>query len=75
MNRSITRLAASVSKAPLTGAPPTKVVKLSDQLLPATQLYRRLLRVHRKVLPIEMRLMGDDYVKVSLALSGRHHAR
>ncbi|KAL8290236.1 hypothetical protein RQP46_003175 [Phenoliferia psychrophenolica] len=65
MNRTLSRLAASVSKKPLTspGAPPTKVVKLSDQLLPATQLYRRLLRVHRKVLPIEMRLMGDDYVK------------
>lgn len=34
------------------------------QLLPPLPLYRRLLRVHRKVLPIEMRVMGDEYIKV-----------
>ncbi|KAM0746350.1 ACN9-domain-containing protein [Meredithblackwellia eburnea MCA 4105] len=44
-------------------APQTKLLKLADQLLPPLVLYRRLLRVHRKVLPIEMRLMGDEYVK------------
>ncbi|KOS20742.1 Acetate non-utilizing protein 9 [Escovopsis weberi] len=32
-------------------------------LLPPIPLYRRLLRAHRKFLPAEMRLMGDEYVK------------
>ncbi|EQL38036.1 hypothetical protein RJ035_003401 [Blastomyces gilchristii] len=32
-------------------------------LLPPLQLYRRLLRVHRKKLPKDMRLLGDEYVK------------
>lgn len=32
-------------------------------LLPPLQLYRRLLRVHRKKLDPEMRILGDLYVK------------
>ncbi|KAK4673373.1 Bifunctional NAD(P)H-hydrate repair enzyme [Podospora pseudopauciseta] len=32
-------------------------------LLPPIYLYRRLLRAHRKHLPAEMRLLGDEYVK------------
>lgn len=32
-------------------------------LLPPIPLYRRILRVHRKKLPSEMRLLGDEYVK------------
>lgn len=32
-------------------------------LLPPIPLYRRLLRAHRKYLPAEMRLLGDEYVK------------
>ncbi|KAK3906961.1 succinate dehydrogenase assembly factor 3, mitochondrial [Staphylotrichum tortipilum] len=32
-------------------------------LLPPIYLYRRLLRAHRKYLPSEMRLLGDEYVK------------
>src|SRR5277367_1978873 len=32
-------------------------------LLPPIPLYRRLLRAHRKHLPREMRLLGDEYVK------------
>ena len=32
-------------------------------LLPPVYLYRRLLRAHRKHLPSEMRLLGDEYVK------------
>lgn len=32
-------------------------------LLPPIQLYRRLLRAHRKHLPGEMRLLGDEYIK------------
>ncbi len=32
-------------------------------LLPPIPLYRRLLRAHRKFLPREMRLLGDEYIK------------
>ncbi|PGH06829.1 acetate non-utilizing protein 9, mitochondrial [Polytolypa hystricis UAMH7299] len=32
-------------------------------LLPPLALYRRLLRVHRKKLPQDMRFLGDEYVK------------
>ena len=32
-------------------------------LLPPIPLYRRILRSHRKKLPKEMRLLGDEYVK------------
>lgn len=32
-------------------------------LLPPIELYRRLLRVHRKKLPRDMRVLGDEYVK------------
>ncbi|KAL2879972.1 hypothetical protein SGCOL_004691 [Colletotrichum sp. CLE4] len=32
-------------------------------LLPPIPLYRRLLRAHRKHLPSEMRLLGDEYIK------------
>ncbi|KAG9248824.1 hypothetical protein BJ878DRAFT_537906 [Calycina marina] len=32
-------------------------------LLPPLPLYRRLLRAHRKHLPRDMRLLGDEYIK------------
>jgi len=32
-------------------------------ILPPIPLYRRLLRAHRKHLPTEMRLLGDEYIK------------
>lgn len=32
-------------------------------LLPPIPLYRRLLRAHRKYLPAEMRMLGDEYIK------------
>ncbi|KAI1828591.1 ACN9-domain-containing protein [Xylaria intraflava] len=32
-------------------------------ILPPLPLYRRLLRAHRKHLPTEMRLLGDEYIK------------
>ncbi|KAI9642208.1 hypothetical protein NHQ30_009010 [Ciborinia camelliae] len=32
-------------------------------LLPPIPLYRRLFRAHRKHLPREMRLLGDEYIK------------
>ncbi|KAI5304541.1 acetate non-utilizing protein 9 [Ascosphaera pollenicola] len=41
---------------------------LSTALLPPLQLYRRILRTHRKVLPPEMRLLGDEYVKSEFRL-------
>ncbi|KAL2003698.1 hypothetical protein VTN02DRAFT_2729 [Thermoascus thermophilus] len=46
---------SSASKATLGPAPMA--------LLPPIPLYRRILRVHRKKLPPEMRLLGDEYVK------------
>ena len=42
----------------------TQGLKLAPlALLPPIPLYRRLLRAHRKFLPTEMRLLGDQYVK------------
>ncbi len=32
-------------------------------LLPPIPLYRRLFRTHRKFLPKELRILGDEYVK------------
>ncbi|OAA64069.1 acn9 family domain containing protein [Cordyceps fumosorosea ARSEF 2679] len=32
-------------------------------LLPPIPLYRRLLRAHRKFLPAELRVLGDEYIK------------
>ncbi|KAH8815138.1 hypothetical protein F5884DRAFT_165535 [Xylogone sp. PMI_703] len=37
-------------------------------LLPPIPLYRRLLRAHRKHLPRDMRLLGDEYVKSEFRL-------
>lgn len=63
MRPSLVRLAASTSSAPLA----TSAFRRPDpNMLPAKVLYRRLLRVHRRLLPREMRLLGDDYVKVSI---------
>ncbi|GAA5844100.1 hypothetical protein JCM11251_001821 [Rhodosporidiobolus azoricus] len=55
------RLAAEISAT--TGASCGSSGAPAAELLPPLQLYRRLLRVHRKVLPRELRVMGDDYVK------------
>jgi len=47
-----------------TSAGITKGFKLAPlALLPPIPLYRRLLRAHRKHLPSEMRLLGDQYIK------------
>ncbi|KAJ3499318.1 hypothetical protein NLG97_g413 [Lecanicillium saksenae] len=56
MRQSLTRLA----KAALTqkGLRPDPMA-----LLPPIPLYRRLLRAHRKFLPSEMRILGDEYIK------------
>ncbi|KAI0970316.1 hypothetical protein F4678DRAFT_436453 [Xylaria arbuscula] len=37
-------------------------------ILPPIPLYRRLLRAHRKHLPSEMRLLGDEYIKSEFRL-------
>ncbi|KAF4123331.1 regulatory protein [Geosmithia morbida] len=55
MHPSITRLAAAATPR---GLRPTPMA-----LLPPIPLYRRLLRAHRKHLPSEMRLLGDEYIK------------
>lgn len=53
------RLLATAS----TGAHPGTLTPLPSVLLPPLQLYRRLLRAHRRKLPAEMRVLGDEYVK------------
>ncbi|KAF8485742.1 hypothetical protein DFH94DRAFT_791266 [Russula ochroleuca] len=56
MRLTIVRLAESISKRPLNSR------EAAAALLPPIPLYRRILRVHRH-LPLEMRSLGDDYVK------------
>ena len=48
---------AKVSSRPVKPLPPNL------QVLPPLQLYRRLLRAHRKYLPPAARVIGDEYVK------------
>lgn len=50
--------AATTSNNPLA---PRRAAGLN--LLPPIPLYRRLLRAHRKHLPAEMRVLGDEYVR------------
>lgn len=45
------------------GAQRSGLKPVPPALLPPIPLYRRLLRAHRKCLPKEMRLLGDEYVK------------
>ena len=47
----------------MAAAAQSSALKPSMNLLPPIPLYRRLLRAHRKHLPPEMRLLGDEYVK------------
>lgn len=60
----VSRLASSVSKAPLT------LQQASASLLPPIPLFRGILRAHRR-LPTEMRSLGDSYVKSEF----RHHRK
>lgn len=46
---------------PVPGANPLRPALKA--LLPPLALYRRVLRAHRRHLPREMRLLGDEYVK------------
>jgi len=56
MRATLIRLATSVSAKPL------NLRAAGASLLPPIPLYRQLLRAHRR-LPLEMRSLGDDYVK------------
>ncbi|KAF8442183.1 hypothetical protein L210DRAFT_3398098 [Boletus edulis BED1] len=56
MHRSYVRAAQSISSKPL------NLHQASATIYPPIPLYRRLLRAHRR-LPIEMRSLGDGYVK------------
>lgn len=53
------------SLARLAKAAPTRKTLRPDPmaLLPPIPLYRRLLRAHRKHLPADMRVLGDEYIK------------
>lgn len=51
-------MASSSTIASISGLKPAPLA-----LLPPIPLYRRLLRVHRKKLPKDMRLLGDEYVR------------
>lgn len=57
MRQSFARLAAA-APAPGNALRPNHMA-----LLPPIPLYRRLFRAHRKHLPAEMRVLGDEYVK------------
>ena len=58
--RSLSRLLASASSV---GAPKGIGRAAPSALLPPIPLYRRLLRAHRRCLPRDMRLLGDEYIK------------
>lgn len=45
------------------GAQSSGLKAVPPALLPPIPLYRRLLRAHRKHLPSEMRVLGDEYIK------------
>ena len=59
--RPTVRLLASPTATPISLKPGGKLTHLA--LLPPIPLYRRLLRIHRKKLEPEARLIGDTYVK------------
>ncbi|KAL8910573.1 MAG: hypothetical protein Q9171_004155 [Xanthocarpia ochracea] len=58
MRHAIRLLASPSTLGSSTGLNPAPLA-----LLPPIPLYRRILRAHRKFLPSEMRLLGDEYVK------------
>jgi hypothetical protein len=52
-----------LARASTVGTPSGGLGVVPHALLPPIPLYRRLLRGHRKHLPPEMRLLGDEYIK------------
>ncbi|KAF6798849.1 acetate non-utilizing protein [Colletotrichum sojae] len=58
MRTSLMRMASAAAPRTGSGLSPAPMA-----LLPPIPLYRRLLRAHRKHLPTEMRLLGDEYIK------------
>lgn len=61
MFRTTSRRLATASTLGTSTSSPLRPAPLA--LLPPIPLYRRLLRAHRKYLPQEMRLLGDEYIK------------
>lgn len=62
--RLATRLLASASTTvPAPSAAAAGLTKPMLALLPPVPLYRRLLRAHRRHLPPDMRVLGDEYIK------------
>ncbi len=55
MRTTVRRLASELASTGLSPRP--------SAILPPIPLYRRLLRAHRKFLPKEMRLLGDEYIR------------
>jgi len=55
MRQSLSRLASAAAQGGLRPKP--------TALLPPIPLHRRLLRAHRKHLPADMRVLGDEYIK------------
>jgi hypothetical protein len=52
-----------LARASSVGTPSGGLGVVPHALLPPIPLYRRLLRGHRKHLPAEMRILGDEYIK------------
>ena len=59
----IMRLASRLLANPTAAGSTTGFRPAPLALLPPIPLYRRLLRSHRKYLPKEMRVLGDEYIK------------
>jgi hypothetical protein len=57
------RVASRLLAVASTAGAPSGLRAAPVALLPPLPLYRRLLRAHRKHLPTEMRVLGDQYVK------------
>ena len=56
-----TALRLNTGPSPIPGASPLRPALKA--LLPPLELYRRIMRAHRRHLPKEMRVLGDGYVK------------
>lgn len=59
MKPSVARLASAATPQSISNA----LNRGQLALLPPIPLYRRLFRAHRRHLPAEMRVLGDEYIK------------
>ncbi|KAI5308958.1 acetate non-utilizing protein 9 [Ascosphaera atra] len=62
------RLSLRLFAQPSTITKGSGLTPLPAALLPPLQLYRRILRTHRKHLPAHLRMLGDEYVKSEFRL-------